>query len=456
MAIDWDTVKTDSFSNQKRLEDLFETFDIRKAVKWKKIRPISGELRVIYGYWFKIVGKENKQYDIFKMATNYDSANDDFIKVKGKVKYCPYQELANKYGIRPSKSIVSNIIDRAIQKDKPAKLARPTKEEQSTNFKVKGTDTWTPVVVFSMNGTVASKIKNLAGMNERKTKDGMKEFGTSHPIYGFDVALKYNKDLQGVAKFDVNKDANTKLTDEEKAYFTWDLSLIDTLVEPEADAKSEADKLEKKLVDKDGRLLYVPGKKSKSSSNDDLPDDIESDIADDLDDDDEKPTKKSSKRKKVVEDEDEDEKPVKKSSSKRKVAEEDEDELELDGDDDDDTDADSDDDLDLSDDDEDEKPAKKSSKKRKVVEEDEEPAPKKKSSSKRKVVEDEEDDLDGDLDLDSLEDDEDEKPAKKSSSKRKVVEDDDDEDAEEEKPVKKSTKGKAAPPAKSKTTTKRR
>jgi len=402
---DWESVNVSSFGERKYVQDLFNCIDIQKdAIKWLPLRHI-GDIRIQAGYWFNIQTK-TKVISVFKQALNVDSTTGEFIKVKDKksgetrIKYCPYQELAGKYTIPLTKNVVTNTINRKLQKSKPENLPRPTREEKETGFITKDSQTWTPVQVAILNGTCASKTQNLKGMNERTLKDGtVKEFGPSHATYGFEVNYKCNPQEKGTARFDVSIGTKSKLTDEEKSYFVYDLSLIDTLVQPEAEAKAEAIRLEKQLCTREGKPLYT-GKKSSSSSEDDdgLPEDLE-----------DSPKSKKSKKRQVEEDidlddsddDDLDDTPApKKSTSKKKSRDEDED----------DSDIEFDDDLD----DEPKKSSKSTVKK-----------------SSKKVVEDD-DDSDLDLsDIDDMDDDDDAPPAKtskKSSSKKRQVEEDNDSD----------------------------
>ncbi len=364
----------------------------------------------------KVTKRTGEETEITKACLAFDPSIDD----KDSDKHCPYCEM-DKSMQRYSKVYFINVIDRRLTEDAPAKI-RKTAEEQKTGHKDMDSNSWTPVRVLRVPSTLALRFKTLGERNVVKTKDGEKKaFPATHPRFGFDIDVSFDKSLPAANMYSADRNTEEKytpLTEEEKAYLTYDL---EPLYEPEdeAVAESEAESLSSRWGDSH------PDEKSKRKAKDEEDDDIprskskknaKSKVDDYDDEDDEPPRKKKAKSKNEdddldLDDDEDDEEPVRKkkpvAKSKKKV------------------DDDEDDDLDLDDDDED----------------DEEPVRKKKpvSKSKKRTVDEDDDD---DLDLDD-DDEEDEPPKKKAStkSKKKVVEEDDDldldDDEDDEEPVRK-------------------
>lgn len=316
-------------------------------------------------------------------------------------------------------------IVRKLQDNMPAKN-RITAQEKKTGFKDPDSDSYTPVVVVQLTPKILSAIQDMKEDNVVKLKSGTrKAYNVTDEKFGRDIMIK--KDMSpGVAPGDIYQvklavdSGRTPLTEEEKAYLTWDMNTIYAPEQSEAEVKRDFEswarrmgltkrKVEEPEVDEDDddtddfeEERSTPKLKKKVSKKPEVEeDDFEEDDSDD-----------------DFEDDEEDEAPKKKPAKKSKKVVEDEDDL----------DEDSEDDFD---------------------DEDEEEATPKKKASKKKPVEDEDDFEDDDSD-DDFDDDEDEEPApKKKSSKKKVVEEEDDEDdfddedeEEEPKPVKKSPKKK--------------
>lgn len=296
-------------------------------------------------------------------------------------------------------------IVRKLQDNMPAKN-RITAQEKKTGFKDPDSDSYTPVVVVQLTPKILSAIQDMKEDNVVKLKSGTrKAYNVTDEKFGRDIMIK--KDMSpGVAPGDIYQvklavdSGRTPLTEEEKAYLTWDMNTIYAPEQSEAEVKRDFEswarrmgltkrKVEEPEVDEDDddtddfeEERSTPKLKKKVSKKPEVEEDDfeEDDSDDDFEDEEEAPKKKPAKKsKKVVEEEDED-----------------------------DLDEDSEDDFD--------------------DEDEEEPAPKKKSS-KKKVVE-EEDDED---DFDDEDEEEEPKPVKKSPKKKpvkkskKVVEDDDDE-----------------------------
>lgn len=322
-------------------------------------------------------------------------------------------------------------IVRKLQDNIPAKN-NITAQEKKTGFKDPDSDSYTPVVVVQLTPKILSAIQDMKEDNVVKLKSGTrKAYNVTDEKFGRDIMIK--KDMSpGVAPGDIYQvklavdSGRTPLTEEEKAYLTWDMNTIYAPEQSEAEVKRDFESWARRMG-----LTKRKIEEAEVDEDDDDTDDFEEERSTP------KLKKKVSKKPQVEEEDDdfeeddseedfddeEDEAPKKKPAKKSKkvVEEEDEDDLDEDSDD-------SEDDFDN--------------------EDEEEPTPKKKAS-KKKPVEDEDDSEDDDSD-DDFDDDEDEEPTpKKKSSKKKVVEEEDDEDdfddedeEEEPKPVKKSPKKK--------------
>ena len=303
-----------------------------------------------------------------------------------------------------------NAISRTLQKRIGTTLDTPTKLEAKTGFKQKDSDTQTPFVVLRLTPSLVRSIKGLKELNVHEDENcDSTAYAITHPKFGCDVSIKYDKDAAGAAKYPVQIGSAAPLKAVEKKFLQWDLS---DLVQSRS--------YEEELVEYK-RWAEKLGFGSKKKSSKDIDEEDEDTGLDDEEDEDDKPVKKTNK-------------PAPKKTAKPKYEEEDEEDLD-------------------EEDDEDEpvkKPAKKATKKPSPFEddeeddEDEEPAPKKKPVKKAaKKVEDE--------------DDEEDKPTKKPVKKpaKKVADEDEedlDEDEEEDedpppkktakKPVKKATKPK--------------
>lgn len=295
-----------------------------------------------------------------------------------------------------------NVISRALQK-KITEPETPTKEEQKTGFKSKESDTPTIFRVLRLTAGVIRAIKGLKDLNVREVDGESQAYAVSHPKYGADISLKYDKDAAGAAKYPVQMGAPSIIKKAEKAFLPWDISNLVTT--PSLDVqKSEYAAWAERM-----------GFKKKGKKKEDIEEDDEDTGLDDDDDEDEpKPKKKTPvKTKSKYDDEDEDEDDVPPAKSKKKVVE-DEDE----------------------DDEDEDKPVvkKKPAAKKKVVEEeeeddDEEPVVKKKpeakANKKKAVVEDDDED---DSPFKDDEDEDEPKPKAKKPAKKKPADDEDDDD----------------------------
>ena len=416
-----------------KASDLVEMLDWPKGGKSIAIRPV-GPLAARGIHKIKVRKKDGTEVEIQKACLAFDPATDE----KDSTKKCPYCKMPATLA-KFSKLYFINAIVRPLQEDKPNKLKKFTKEEDTSGFKGIDSDSWTPVRVVRVPSSLALRFKQLGEKNIVKNKTGDKKaFPVMHEKYGFDLDVSFDKNLPAANMYSADRAEGPEggryspLSEEEDGYLLWD---TDPLYAPEefAEAKKEAESLTTRWGgdeegddddDDDDGAPRRKSSKSKSRDDDDGDDDEDDDDEDMDDEEEEKPTKKSSAKK-----------PVKKSS---KDDDEDDEDLDLDEDDDEDEDED----------DEDDRPAKKSSKK---------PAAKSKRSSRDEDEDDEDED-----DEDEDDEDEDDRPAKKSSAKKPVKKsskrddddeddeddedsddlddlDDEDEDEEEEKPAKKSS-----------------
>lgn len=268
-------------------------------------------------------------------------------------------------------------IVRKLQDNMPAKN-RITAQEKKTGFKDPDSDSYTPVVVVQLTPKILSAIQDMKEDNVVKLKSGTrKAYNVTDEKFGRDIMIK--KDMSpGVAPGDIYQvklavdSGRTPLTEEEKAYLTWDMNTIYAPEQSEAEVKRDFEswarrmgltkrKVEEPEVDEDDddtddfeEERSTPKLKKKVSKKPEVEeDDFEEDDSDDDFDDDEDeepaPKKKSSKKKVVEEEDDEDDfddedeeeepKPVKKSPKKKpvkkskKVVEDDDDEFEDDDED---------------------------------------------------------------------------------------------------------------------------
>ena len=290
-----------------------------------------------------------------------------------------------------------NVISRALQK-KITEPETPTKEEQKTGFKSKESDTPTIFRVLRLTAGVIRAIKGLKDLNVREVDGESQAYAVSHPKYGADISLKYDKDAAGAAKYPVQMGAPSIIKKSEKAFLPWDISNLVTTPSLEVQ-KSEYAAWAERM-----------GFKKKGKKKEDIEEDDEDTGLDDDDDEDEpKPKKKTPvKAKSKYEDEDEDEDDAPPAKSKKKVVEEEDEEEPV--------------------------VKKKPAAKKKVVEEeeeddDEEPVVKKKpeakANKKKAVVEDDDED---DSPFKDDEDEDEPKPKAKKPAKKKPADDEDDDD----------------------------
>ena len=402
-------------SNTEKLPQVKEIVSLLEfSDKFTTLRLV-GKLYAYGTHWVNVKKRDGSRTSFPTACLAFDSETGQ----RDSTKKCPWceherehpqpkdQADRNKFfGSRFSTDYYVNAISRSLQKRIGTTVDTPTKHEAKTGFKQKDSDTQTPFVVIRLTPSLVRSIKGLKELNVHEDENGdSTAFAVTHPKFGRDVAIKYDKDAAGPAKYPLQIGSDAPLKAVEKKFLQWDLS---DLV-PTREYKDELNEYTRWAE----KLGFGAKKKSAKDIDDE---DADSGLDDDEDEDD-KPVKKAAKP------------APKKAASKPKYEEEDEDE----------------------DEDEDDEPVKKPVKKatakkpapwseeddEESEEEDEEPARKKavKKPAKKVVDEDESDDED---------EDEDEKPVKKSAKPapkkpvKKVVEEDEDEDDdsdEDEEPV---------------------
>lgn len=430
---DLDAVTIRGSSNNFRMSDVVNMLEYptkNGKAGWVTIR-LFGPVYSDAFFWAKAKQGSNKSFRV--PCRCYDPDTHQCVPEKHDPWYDEYRRECDENIDRKdrllqySRYFYMQAIVRKLQDNIPAKN-RITAQEKKTGFKDPDSDSYTPVVVVQLTPKILSAIQDMKEDNVVKLKSGTrKAYNVTDEKFGRDIMIK--KDMSpGVAPGDIYQvklavdSGRTPLTEEEKAYLTWDMNTIYAPEQSEAEVKRDFEswarrmgltkrKVEEPEVDEDDddtddfeEERSTPKLKKKVSKKPEVEeDDFEEDDSDD-----------------DFEDDEEDEAPKKKPAKKSKKVVEDEDDL----------DEDSEDDFD--------------------DEDEEESTPKKKASKKKPVEDEDEDDFEDDDSDDDFDDDEDEEPApKKKSSKKKVVEEEDDEDdfddegeEEEPKPVKKSPKKK--------------
>lgn len=427
---DLDAVTIRGSSNNFRMSDVVNMLEYptkNGKAGWVTIR-LFGPVYSDAFFWAKAKQGSNKSFRV--PCRCYDPDTHQCVPEKHDPWYDEYRRECDENIDRKdrllqySRYFYMQAIVRKLQDNIPAKN-RITAQEKKTGFKDPDSDSYTPVVVVQLTPKILSAIQDMKEDNVVKLKSGTrKAYNVTDEKFGRDIMIK--KDMSpGVAPGDIYQvklavdSGRTPLTEEEKAYLTWDMNTIYAPEQSEAEVKRDFEswarrmgltkrKVEEPEVDEDDddtddfeEERSTPKLKKKVSKKPEVEeDDFEEDDSDD-----------------DFEDDEEDEAPKKKPAKKSKKVVEDEDDL----------DEDSEDDFD--------------------DEDEEESTPKKKASKKKPVEDEDEDDFEDDDSDDDFDDDEDEEPApKKKSSKKKVAEDEDDFDdegeEEEPKPVKKSPKKK--------------
>lgn len=391
-----------------RVEELVDLMELRD--RYAAVR-IASPLFAYGIHWVKTKRKDGSLTSFPVACSAFDSDTGQ----RDSTKKCPWCDHMSEHpepkdmnarkgfiGVSFAVDYYVNVISRALQK-KITEPETPTKEEQKTGFKSKESDTPTIFRVLRLTAGVIRAIKGLKDLNVREVDGESQAYAVSHPKYGADISLKYDKDAAGAAKYPVQMGAPSIIKKSEKAFLLWDISNLVTTPSLEVQ-KSEYAAWAERM-----------GFKKKGKKKEDIEEDDEDTGLDDDDDEDEpKPKKKTPvKAKSKYDDEDEDEDDVPPAKSKKKVVEEDDE-----------------------DDEDEDKPVakKKPAAKTKVVEEDEEDddeepvvkkKPEAKANKKKAVVEDDDED---DSPFKDDEDEDEPKPKAKKPAKKKPADDEDDDD----------------------------
>lgn len=401
---DFDDVPVSGSEKQPQVKELVSLLEF--SDKFTSLRLV-GKLFAYGTHWVNVKKRDGSRTSFPTACLAFDPETGQRDSTR-KCPWCDHErehpqpkeqaDRKNFYGSSFSTDYYVNAISRSLQKRIGTTLDTPTKVEAKTGFKQKDSDTQTPFVVLRLTASLVRSIKGLKELNVHEDENGdSTAYAITHPKFGRDVSIKYDKDAAGAAKYPIQIGGEAPLKAIEKKFLQWDLSDL-------VQSRSYEDELVeyKRWAEKLGF-----GVKKKSSKDIDEEDE---DTGLDDDEEDEKPVKKATK-------------PAAKKTAKPKYEEEDEE--------------------DLDEEDEEEqvkKPAKKAAKKpspfeEEEDEEEEEPAPKKSVKKPVKKVVDDED-----------EEEEEEKPAKKPVKKpaKKVVEEEEDseedEDEDEDPPPKKAVK----------------
>lgn len=265
---------------RKRLDEVVDMVDLTK--KLQSLRLV-GPIVPYAQWWIDILVQNNKVVSIPKVCPAFDPETgeiDDNIED-------PYSELDNEKRLQVRYYV--NAIVRLEQDKEPKNLPDPTPEEDKTGFKTKDSPTWTPVRVLGIPPMVAQKLQELQTQNRHAVKNRKtgrtvkKAFDLTHPKFGRDILISYDKDAGSPANYyNTSLDERSPLTDDEMEYFIWDIEGLagkDGVFEPESpeEAKREAAALAGKVQSE------KPDEESPESLGEDfMPEDDGDDLDDDL------------------------------------------------------------------------------------------------------------------------------------------------------------------------------
>lgn len=395
-----------SAAKSKRPSDVVDLFKL--GPKYTTVRFV-GPVFMYGGHWVKTKNKEGKPANFYTGCLAFDPETGR----RDTSKKCPWCDHDGEE-VRFSIDYYSNALIRREQKNRPERLTKPTKTEESSGFKDKDSDTWTPYGAIRMPYSVIRGLKELKELNVHEDSEGTSTaYNVSHPKFGIDVMLKKDDTAAPALMYSVQKGEHKAVSKEERTFLQWDLSDLAATPDPKA-INDDYVRWAKKMgfvvkgSDDDEDDEAPRGKKKAKADPEDTKSGFEDDDEDDM-------PKAKPKKKPPVDEDDEDDEPTPKSKAKSKAP--------IDDDEDDEDDlpkakAKKKPPVDEDEDDEDDLPTPKTKSKAKAKppvdedDEDDEPAPKAKAKAKRPPVEDDEDD----------------EPVPKSKKKKPPVEDDDDED----------------------------
>jgi hypothetical protein len=197
--------------------DFVDVFEFPNK-EWAEMRFLHTNILPVKTHWIPIITKDGKKTSIPKICLAWDpEKEEDRDGVE-----CPYCD----HDFRAQTVFYANAIIRDLQENKPRKLQRPTDKELETGIKSKKSKSWTPVRVVKVTPSVAEKIQKFKPLNKHVDPDtGEKaEFPVSHPKFGMNVSIMYDKDADGTDKYTVNSGEKNSLSKEERKYLVFDLS----------------------------------------------------------------------------------------------------------------------------------------------------------------------------------------------------------------------------------------
>lgn len=406
-----------------RIDELVDMLQWPKKATFVQMRFLRDELIAEGVHKVEIITKKGEKVPITKSCLAFDPESQD----RDSTKKCPYCKMPNQ---RFSLRFYANAIIRELQEDQPKKLKDPTKKERKTGFKDIDSESWTPVRVVRLPVSVAHKLHEMGDLNKIKDKKTgkVKSYAISHSVHGRDIGIKFDPKKSGTDMYSIDKGERTPLTDEEKEYLVWDLSVLPGPEEKEV-AKTEAAKL-LKMAPEDEKKKGKDEDEEEQEQDEQQQDEEQQDEQDDDDDDltskKSKKGKKGKKKKAKDEDEEEQEQEQEEEEEEEEQQEEEQEEEEQEQQDEEEQEEE-----------EDEKPKKKGKKSKSrdeddedEDEEDEDESPKRKKKSKGKKKDDDDDDID----LDDIDEQQEEQQDEQEQDE------DEDEQEEDEKPKKKKKK----------------
>jgi hypothetical protein len=187
--------------------------------RFVQIRLLDKPWLAMAQHWIEIIGaKSEKQVKIPKTCLAFDNENDEFNKD------CPYCELTGENKV-PRKVYYVNAIIRDLEDNMPSTRSRPTVKEKNSGH-IEGLDSksWTPVKVIRLTPSIVQKIQDLSQLNVHKIKGVRTQVNVADDDYGMDINIKYDPDATGTDKYNVQVvGGSTPLTEQQRAYLTWDL-----------------------------------------------------------------------------------------------------------------------------------------------------------------------------------------------------------------------------------------
>jgi len=240
---------------QPRMSDLVDMLEY-DGTEWSQVRLIGNPVSTMI-HWLNIKTKKGKRVALRKVCLGFDPKTGKHDGDK-----CPYCS-ACENGARLER--YTNVIERSLQENEPRKKRRPSGTELKTVMwnghkhrvvagKKKG---WTPVRVLKVTTLVGRKIAEITSLNRRTVNGERKVYGPTHPKFGFDMLIKFDKDAHSASEmYSVQKGDVCPLSIEERKLLVW--AIPEQPPESHTDAEKDAKRLRSQLIDRDGNLLF-PG-----------------------------------------------------------------------------------------------------------------------------------------------------------------------------------------------------